>query len=73
MCQMVDVQSSVRHVAILKANLAIPSEIPGFTTNRSIDALLPPYWLFWLKTPRLKHLLAFVTQQGSDVKIPLGS
>lgn len=44
-----------------------------FTTNRSIDVFLPPYWLFWLKTPRLKHLLAFVTQHGSNVKNPLGS
>lgn len=70
---MVDVQSSVRHVAILKSNLAIPSEVPGSTTIRSIDVLLPPYWLFWLKMPRLKHLLAFLTQQGNKVKIPLGS
>lgn len=70
---MVDMQSSVCHVAILKSNLAIPLEVPGFATNRSIDTLLPPYWLFWLKTPRLKHLPAFVTQQGSKVKIPLGS
>lgn len=70
---MVDVQSSVCHVAILKSNLAIPSEVPGFTTIRFIDVLLPPYWFFWLKILRLKHLLAFITQQGSNVKIPLGS
>lgn len=70
---MVDVQSSVRHVAILKSSLAIPSEVPSSTTIRSIDVLLLPYWLFWLKISRLKHLLAFITQQGSKVKIPLGS